>query len=127
MEARETDFNIVKRQIIREYLKLNGNDGQGRTWSLEACLDVFRYYYRRYKQIFDVDHPNLSDRTIGQIIEALPYANRPDYSDEIDLLPEDYPALIEAYFYQEFDRCNYSIAHFMSGDIRALRYYEALY
>ena len=127
MEARQADFNIVKRQIIREYLKLYGNDGRDSTWSLESCLNVFRYYYRRYRQIFDVDHPHLSDKTIGKIIEALPYANRPDYYDEIELLPEDYPALIEAYFAQDFDRCNYSIAHFMSGDIRALRYYETLY
>ena len=51
----------------------------------------------------------------------------PDYSDEVDILPNDYPALIEAYFSQDFKNCDYSIAHFMSGDIRALRYYEALY
>lgn len=49
------------------------------------------------------------------------------YGQIYDIEPEDYPDMIDAYFRQRFENCNYSIAHFMSGNIRVLRYYEELY
>lgn len=122
------NFNIVKRQIITEYLKLYGSDRESDQWSLGACLDVFRYYFNAYRDYFGVDHPKLSNSTIKNIITAFPYVQDPERSArDFDLEPQDYPELIKAYFKQDFDKCNYSIAHFMSGDIRALRYYEELY
>ena len=122
------DFTIVKRQIITEYIKLYGSDRNGYTWDLAACIDVFRYYYWQYKRTFKQDHPHLKNETIRRIIEAFPYIEDDTMQNRAeDLEPGQYPALIDAYFKQDFDGCNYSIAHFMSGDIRLLRYYEELY
>ena len=123
-----TDFDKVKRQIIMEYFSLYGNDGRGYSWDLEDCINVFRYYYRQYKRTFKQDHPHMKNKTIRRIIEALPYIDDDTMRNkEEDLEPGQYPALIKAYFNQEFDGCNYSMAHFMSGRIRLLRYYEELY
>ena len=121
------DFDIVKRQIIYEYISLYGNDKPHGEWSLETCLSIFKYYYKTYKKVFGVDHPHLSNRTIREILENISVVQIPHSKDYFDLLPEDYTEIINAYFQQDFDDCNYSIAHFMSGNIRALRIYERLY
>lgn len=121
------DFTIVKRQIILEYVKLYGSDRYGEKWSLEDCIDVFRYYYRQYEAIFHKEHPRLKNKTIREIIEKLPYTVD-EFNRSIDLEPDFYPTLIDAYFDQDFGPdCDYSIQHFMSGMIRTLRYYEELY
>lgn len=121
------NIEIVKRQIISVYLDLYGSDRRDEIWSLGDCIDVFRYFYRRYIEIFDLWPPRISNETVKNIILKFPYL-RDDFNREFDLSPEDYPPMIDAYFYQHFeDGCNYSIAHFMSGNIRALRYFETLY
>lgn len=121
------NFTIVKRQIISEYIALYGSDREGETWSLGDCIDVFRYFYRVYYQVFGCAHPYLRNHTIRQIITAFPYLSGDGYLQGELLDPNDYPAMINAYFCQNFPACNYSIAHFVSGNIRQLRYYEELY
>lgn len=120
------DFTIVKRQIIKEYIKLYGNDRYGEEWSLADCIDVFRYFYREYQTIRQEDHPKLRNKTIREIVEKFPHTDD-EYGEPIDLSPDMYPTLIDSYFEQDFPDCDYSIAHFMSGMIRTLRYYEELY
>ena len=120
------DFNIVKRQIINEYLKLYGDIRKDDTWSLENCIAIFDYYYKLYECTFGVEHPHITNKTVRDIIEKLPFLSS-DCNGVYDITPEDYPVMIEAYFTQAFQNCNYSISHFMSGDIRNLRYYETLY
>lgn len=123
------NFGIVKRQIIKEYISIYGTDRKEDPWSLGACIDIFRYFYKEYKQIFNQDHPYLSDKSIYKILKSFPYLdNSIDYKErQSDISPQEYYPLIDAYFQQDFYDCNYSIAHFMSGVIRTLRYYEELY
>ena len=121
------DFTIVKRQIILEYIKLYGSACPDDTWSLEACIDVFRYFYRRYEKTFGRYPPRLSNKTVRSIIQRFPYLDDSAMGRAYDITPDEYPPLIDAYFRQDFENCNYSIAHFMAGDIRTLRFYEELY
>lgn len=124
------DFNIVKRQVITEYVELFGNARKGDVWSLGDCLNVFRYYFIRYEQKTGQAHPHLSNETIKDIILKFPYLDAEcpnDHSANYDLEPQNYDLLIDKYFEQTFNDCNYSIAHFMSGNIRTLRFYEELY
>ena len=118
------DFNIVKRQIILEYLKQNGSDHEGEVWSLGDCISVFRHYYQTYVNTFRRDHPHISNETVSRIIEALPRIPDEYGATLIELEPEDYKVLIDAHFKTKYPQCNYSIAHFMSGKIRLLRYYK---
>ena len=120
------DFNIVKRQIMSEYLKQHGSYCNSEEWSVRACINVFRYYYERYREVFRKDHPHISSDTVSWILEALPVARSED-GDELYLSPDEYPQLIDAHFETKYSRCNYSIAHFMTGKIRFLKYYEAVY
>lgn len=121
------DFTIVKRQIISQYISLYGSDRENDTWSLEACINVFRYFYRAYYQAFGCSHPYLRNQTIREIISGFPRLSGDGYLYGELLDPDEYPVMIDAYFEQDFPACNYSIAHFMSGNIRQLRYYENLY
>ena len=122
------DFDIVKRQIIQEYLKLYGWINETDEWSLRECIEVFEYFYTRYYEVFGSEHPHLSNRTISNIIMSLPYCTAEDQHETMyDFTPDQYPEMIDAYFSQDFPNCNYSIAHFMSGEIRMMRFYETLY
>ena len=122
------DFSIVRRQIIMEYLKLYGSDCESSEWSLRVCLHLFKFYYEKYKNAFGEDHPRLSNRTINRILASFPSVSDEigKCSGDIDFSPEDYPALIERYFSSKMN-CDFSIAHFMSGNIRTVLYYETLY
>lgn len=120
------DFIIVKRQVIKEYLNIYGDIRKDDTWSLENCISVFEYFYDLYEGTFGVEHPHISNKTVRDIIEKFPFLSS-ECNGVYDLTPEDYPVMIESYFTQAFQNCNYSISHFMSGEIRSLRYYETLY
>lgn len=121
------DFNIVKCQIIYEYLSIYGSDRKDSNWSLKDVINIFRYFYRKYEEVIGEDHPFLTSESINKIILRLPYLEYDEPLEDIELLPEHYQALIDSYFEQDFDYGNYSIAHFMSGKIRALRFFETMY
>lgn len=131
MDVMQFDFNIVKRQIITEYLRQYGNDCPNDEWSLGNVIDVFRKFYRKYQMRFSKAHPKLSSKTVREIIVKLPHLYEDvaygALGDCIELTPEHYDTLIDAYFDQAFEDCNYSMAHFMSGKIRELRVYERIY
>lgn len=117
------DFEIVITQIVNQYAELYGLDENCQPWSVKDCVKVFNYFYKRYKATQRKQHPKLSNRTIQSIIENLPFCALQN-GDYIDLYPEDYIYLIDSYFKTPFKSCNYSLAHFMSGDIRAYRLLE---
>lgn len=116
------DFTITKRQIISTFIKAYGNDRESWEWSLAACLRFFMHYFAQYEQTFNRPHPRLSNASIRQILSNLECA-----TERIPLNPDDYPPLIEKYFATEFQGCDHSLAHFMSGRIREILYYETLY
>ena len=90
------NFDIVKRQIIQEYLKLYGTDHGKGAFSLGDCITIFRYFYNEYYNCFHEDHPRLRNDTIREIIEAFPFKcwvllERTCF----DFEPGDYPAMID--------------------------------
>lgn len=120
---------IVNRQIIIQYIDLYGSDRYEEEWSLADCLDVFTYFYQQYSERIGQNHPRMKNKTIRDIITRFPYIDDEKLDNrEYNITPDEYYTLIDAYFDQDFSEdCNYSMAHFMSGRIRLLRYYEELY
>lgn len=112
------DFGVVRRQIIKAYRLSDLNSS--RTWSLETVMGIFEYFYDKYEAVFGVGHPHLRTETILTIINSLPSC------DDLDFEPDFYQDMIDNYFEQTFVRCNYSMPHFMSGDVRLYRAYEAM-
>ena len=111
----EFNFVICERQIRKQYPLCCCS------WELQDVIDVFRYYTEAYQYYTDRPHPFMSNTTIAKIIEALPQdENGMDYE------PDDYygDGLIYQYFDTKFYTSNYSMAHFVSGDIRANRMCE---
>lgn len=95
-------------------------------YSLVDVLAVFDLYFSAYEQRRGERHPSLKRKQIRDAILALPY------SDDVrigpaSIEPEDYPYLIEAYFKSAFKNCDYRLPHFLSGNIRKLKYYETCY
>lgn len=125
--------SIVKRQIIKCYGEVRRAYSKY-SWSLKDVLSVFGYFFTKYTEVFGREHPHLSNNSIYEIIMKLPNSYDgtsenelwlPDYYVSLD--PELYPDMIDSYFQQPFQNCNYSMSHFMYGDIRILRYYELFY
>ena len=113
------DFDVVVRQIRKAYSQTNCS------WSLIDVIKVFKKFYMGYEEAFGMPHPHMKTETIRTIITDLPYIN--DEYGAIDVSPDCYDAMISSYFRTEFSKCNYSMAHFMSGDIRLMRFFEELY
>ena len=120
------DFDVVKRQIIAEYLKIYGSDRKNEEWNMETVIEIFGYYYNRYSEVLGREHPHLSSRTINNVIRELPHIKLPETDNCIELSPADYEQMIDSYLDTRMEG-NHSIAHFMSGNIRLIRFYEVLY
>lgn len=116
MDSGRFDFGVVKRQIHSQYRYAEIY------WSEEEVVEVFRCFYECYRMAFHEDHPRLSNANILKIICALPIDDEGN-----EFIAEEYPDLIEAYFNTEFYHCNYSMLHFMSGQIRMIRAYDLGY
>lgn len=121
-------------------VKLAYRHCDGCAYDLEEVLHVFRYYFETYEMILDTAHPMISIAQIAKIIIQMPYVlvedddppnNAPGEEDYgptmLDLLPEEYEAMIDQHFITKYARCDYNINHFFSGMIRQLRYYETCY
>ena len=94
-------------------------------YELDSVLSVFRYYLEKYESTFKAVHPNIQLSQIEAIIEKMPYIDDV-HSREVVIEPKDYKALIDGYFKTQFRSCDYRLNHFFSGDVRLLRFYEAV-
>ena len=102
-------------------------ENPGYEYSYDDVLNIFRYFFFSYKEHCGEDHPNVKQEQIKRYILLMPIDGRDD-GCSYELLPEDYPPIIDAYFQTKFDgKCDYRLAHFFSGDIRLYRYYERIY
>ena len=113
---------VVKRQIILMYARYDRVIHFA--WDIADTIDVFEYFFQQYEERFGCYHPRLTNESVLEAIQKLPS----DPANNLEFMPEDYPQLIDAYFRTDFNRrTDHSLMHFLSGDIRMLRYYEALY
>ncbi len=100
---------------------------QGGPYTLDDVLFVFRHYFDAYERNVGKPHPNIRAEQIASIIDRMPYVDGRSAGGSIcDILPEDYPAMIERHFNTRYQDCDYNINHFFSGRIRFLRLYEIL-
>lgn len=96
-------------------------------YNLDDVEQIFNYYMSAYKNFAGINHKQLTINTLKEIIYNLPLCVNMN-GDAIELKPEDYPILIDKHFKTNYSTgCDYSMPHFMSGTIRANRYYEELY
>lgn len=110
-------FDVVKRQIVSSYQKLSENEDM--LWSLDDVIKFFEIFYYYHNKHCIYPHPFLRNKTIEWIICNIAYDDSGN-----DYCIEDYMYMIPQYFKTKFHNCDYSIVHFMSGDIRLMRYYE---
>lgn len=94
---------------------------------LDDVEQIFNYYMSAYKDFTGQNHNQLSINTLKELIYSLPFCTDMN-GVGIDLEPDDYPILIDKHFKTNYGSgCDYSMPHFMSGVIRANRYFEELY
>ncbi len=110
------DMTILEKQII----------GSCHRHGIEDCaeyVEIIKYYYNAYSQVFHREHPILSRPAMDGVIEALRRGS--DNVDGVDL--ETYQRLINQHFQTQYNGCDYNICHFMTEGIRNNRFYEACY
>lgn len=110
------DFKILEKQIKNCYKKVS------LSMSLDEVISVFKYFTDKHKELCNFEHPNMTNDTIISILNGIDTG----YSIEM------YFGMIDFYFTQNFvgnekDSCDYSIKHFMSGDIITNCFYKACY
>jgi len=113
-------FEYFKLLLIKAYKET------GSSMSYEEVEEIFKYYFDTFEELFGRPHKNIKLKTIENIIEKLPFCEHSSGSC-FDLEVKEYKVLIDQHFKTQYDNCDYSISHFMSGDIRANRFYETGY
>ena len=110
------DFETFERGVRLAYRKYN-------IWyEIEDVLHVFRYYFETYEFLFHKAHPLLKLNQIERIICTMPCID--DGRGSLDIDPSIYPELIDQHFATKYNRCDFNINHFFSGQIRIMRYYD---
>lgn len=90
----------------------------------EESNEVIEYYLECYHSHQKKAHPNLKAEQWQKVINDLYYGecNKPDGYEEFTGYELKY--IIDQHFKTKYKDCDYNIMHFISGQIRALRYYE---
>lgn len=114
---------VFSKLVAQEYEKIA--QGGGYPYSLSDVLSVFNTFFTSYEQYMGEKHPALKRKQIKNIIEAMPYTED-GYNRIQDIEPEYYEEMIDAYFNTNFQNCDYRISHFMAGNIRTMRMFEAI-
>ena len=86
-------------------------------WDLEAYTTTILYFFISYKNTFKVKHPYLSVNKTKDVMLKLS-------NDYYKLSPEETIYFIDEYFKTNYKNCNYSILHFVAGDIRLYLNYK---
>ena len=98
-------------------------------YSFAESMSVFKYFFAKYEEFMGEPHPPVRSEQIARICRCMPYIDRRECSGGqcADIMPTDYPVLIDKYFATKYRNCDYRICHFFSGRIRELKFYEGLY
>lgn len=119
------DMEIFDKQLMKVCIDLNVMDNQTITNIREIC----HYYFRRYERYFQDSHPVMNNKTLEKVVLALLDSENvfgEPVSDEDAIFT--YVRIIDRHFNTDYKYdCNYSIAHFVSGDIRLNRFREIEY
>jgi len=120
------DFSILEKQIRKCY------DEDYTTMSIDDVIEVFRYFTSCHSEYCGFEHPKLTNKTVTDIIERISSCGDMGFDLELD----SYYAMIDFYWTQAKNRnfkgnerttINYSIAHFMSDEIRTNCFYKTRY
>lgn len=123
------DFGEFTRVTEGVYKRLGAEDIGG-LYDLDEALSVFYAYFSAFERYMGKPHPPIRAEQIERIIENMPYFDMKvtfdQFADDqiVELLPEDYPALIDKHFATRYRHCDYNINHFFSGRIREMKWYE---
>lgn len=84
--------------------------------SIERYINIYR---RRVKD----KHPNLTEKQWERVVDEWLTIDREAY-DDVDIDADVINEIMDIHFATKYTKGNYSIMHFISGDIRKHRYYE---
>lgn len=111
-KQRHYDPEILKRHIekvLAEQTDLN--------IKANTAYEIINYFTEQYKNKMGSPHPYISTENLKKILAGLPDTPNGEYLDA-----DEYKTIIKLYFEQNFNKgnCDYSIYHFMSGQIREM-------
>ena len=111
-------LTILNNQIDK-IMKDNYSDEFTGNLDIDDFKEIFKTFYSIGNFIRGIKPTRLKNQQVMDIIESLYYV-----SDRFEPCLEDYKLIIEDYFKQDFEDCDYGINHFISGDIILMRCYS---
>lgn len=124
----EFNFNILERQLRAEGEKMRFN-----TNYITTVIDVTRYFIeaRSESKYVQTQHPVMTNEQVKKLLCSF-YKSESGVFDFSNLIADYgkenakifYKNCIDFYLSQNLKGCNYSILHFMSGEIRDICFYK---
>jgi len=112
-------FDILDKQIEKIMNSISNNGVIGNL-DTNDIKEFFRMYYNYGGHMRNIEPAKLKNEQIEKIIDCISYIDEVDYNPTLD----DYKKIIIDYFNQDFPNCDYSINHFVSGDVLLMRFYN---
>ena len=112
-------FDILDKQIEKVMTSIS-NNGVISNLTTDDIKEFFRMYYCLGGQIRNVKPIKLTNEQLENIILSIACINEVEYEPTLD----DYKFILLDYFKTNFPDCDYSINHFISGDVLLMRYYN---
>lgn len=114
---------VVDRLTFLDYKNLLKD--QSLTTSQEHQLEALKRFVECYETYMESPHPKLTIEQWEKAHDSMLYIESNGIDHEFDV--EDEEEMIYSYFETEFNDCNYSVLHYISGDLRAVRFYDVIY
>ncbi|MGG4156885.1 MULTISPECIES: hypothetical protein [Bacteria] len=90
-------------------------------------LEALIVFVNGHEEHMEKEHPKLTMAQWNKALDAMLYVANAIGNDN-DLTVSDEEEMINSYFQTEFKQgCNYSVLHYISGDLRSVRFYDAVY
>lgn len=93
--------------------------------TLENYIDTITYFYREYKRINRLNHPRITNEQMYWVMDQL-FCTIENEHVVMFFDPDECFDYIDEYFRTEYRNCDYSIRHFVSGDIRLYLTYKIM-
>lgn len=108
----EPDKWIATKTHIEICMERNGYSKEA--FETAEAIEIVKTYYEKYREVIGQPHPRLNDKTMMYVVEQ--YLN--GFGDG-ETSVQTYRDLIDSHFSTEYrENIDWTIQHFMSGDIR---------
>ncbi|MBN6890043.1 hypothetical protein ACUXCC_005534 [Cytobacillus horneckiae] len=117
--------SVIDRLSFSQYL-VSIDKNKFSTYDSEQ-MAALQFFVECYKHFRETEHPNLTIEQWEDARTTMLMATDENMETDMNVDSEGEKLMITSYFDTYYKDCNYSVLHYISGNLRAIRYYDTVH